>query len=350
MTAVQPSRITIPDSAIQQGSIVVPLHVLPFTEKSGEPAHKVGIVVALTTPGDPGQTTGPVLFEFDTGGQGFWANYAGLPKPTGSNTIQIKYDSGIEYIAVPTALEVAFPEASAPLSTIATVALIETITPQPFPIFGQFYGDFGAALQPTGTSPELLTVLAQLPYAQGTRGFIVDLGTCPPPHQAGGPARLIVGLTDSLRALFPNRLPMTPAQPYTPSAAATPIPTFGEILLTAGVVPSGDSNPVSQSVGVVFDTGAATTVLHAGEHLSKANLPANNQLFQLIPTAEQSLAIISVNANEETSVNQIQLQTKPSPIAYPDGYVNTGLVPFFNYPIMFDLEHGMICFPSTHEG
>jgi len=353
MTANQPQPIVIPDGDIVAGSsIVIPLHIVPLVNKPEEQegGYKIGIVASLTNPVDQAQTTGNVMFEFDTGGQGFWADpYGQLPAPTGNDTISITYDSGIEYIAVPTPLTVAFPEASATLGATVTVGLIKTIVNRQFPIFGKFYGDFGAALQGfrnDGTGdPVLLTVLAQLP-APYNSGFIVDLGTFPGTiPEAASPPRLIVGLTDALRGLFPNQIAMTPAQPYACDPAAAPIATYQEVLITADVTCGTKTG--ANDVGVVFDTGAPTTVLHPGTNLSADNQPETGEPFALMPTDDPSLAIISVTAGNVSGADLINCAQKPSPIDYPAGYVNTGLIPFFNYPIMFDLANGKIGFPQT---
>ena len=354
-----PRRIAIPSELIVSGqSISIPLHVIQVSA-AGE--HKVGILVQAT--GANGVSAVPQLYEFDTGGQGFWMHPTGsLPVPPLSQcTLSITYTSGITYLAAPTPLTLTFPEASAPLSADVTVGLIGQIQGKTFPIFGHFWGDFGAALQcfhdaggAAVAAPALLTALAQLPAPYRT-GFIVDVG----PYPGGGNAavganaaakpQVIVGLTDELRALFPNTVPMTPSSPYTSPQTQQTIPAFAEDILDGNLQLGAN---VAPGIGVVFDTGAPTTEVHFGTEVKPAEFtPTPGELLQLTPsqptTADADpFALLSYQVGTQSGLDQAQGNPKDV-LGLTAGYINTGLNPFFQSPILFDLERAVVGFPST---
>ncbi len=348
-----PSRFTIPQGAILPGqSLSIPLHVLPIPGGGG---YKVGITVQAKN--QLGQSTAPTLFEFDTGGQGFWLSPQGgtLPTPALNDCpLNIQYTSGIQYWAQPQQLTLTFTEAQPPLSANATVGVIgkmlDAKTSNTFPIFGNFYGDFGATLQafvqpqqtPTPAN-SLLTVLAQLPAPYNT-GFIVDVGAYP---GTGGRTpsapQLIVGLTRALRDWFPNTIPMAPGTPYTSPGGQT-FPTFKENLISANLhLNSATTNGIS----VVFDTGAPAAVVHEGSPTTSPVIPAQGDQLQLTPnTSSPTYAILEFTVGQTPGVNQASHSTQDV-LGITEGYINTGITPFFQSPIMFDLANGVIGFPFT---
>lgn len=347
-----PQPLQIPADLISlPNSITIPLHAIPLGQATADqPAnYKFGLMVQATV---DGHASDPQLFEFDTGGQGFWMQPSGqIPTPDlGDCTLQITYTSGIVYRAKPADATLTFPEANAALAAKAIVGLIGDIEGRSFPIFGAFYGDFGAALQgfvPTNAqqgaggydpnNPALLTVLSQLPN-QYASGFIVDLGGYPG-FPTSRPPRLIVGLTDALRAKFPNTLPMTPSAPY--FGTGVPLRCWAETLVTGTLSVNGTAT--AQPIDVVFDTGAPDTMIHTGSLVDDKFVPKQNDLVGLVPSANTNFSLLNFKVgmppNSAGSASQSALNIAA-------GYVNTGLNPFYSFPIMFDLQNGLVRFPA----
>jgi hypothetical protein len=349
-------------------SVSIPLHIVPLTinpappispaapaaaatsKKDGATAgYKIGIKLTVSTP----QGSAPEqMYEFDTGGQGFWVLPTGsLPVPHVADCpLQITYTSGLNYKAAPTLATIVFSESASPqLAVNAVVGLIgEAGGPQVFPIFNQFWGDFGCALQGFANStagalskPSLLTALAQLPPPYNS-GFIVDVGPYPGTNATNiPPGQLIVGLTPELRGLFPNTMSMAPSTPYLSAASATPIGTFQENAVNGTLQVAGNT---ASNIGVVFDTGAPGTMLHPGSAVTFQAGPGDPLVLAPEPPAPYSLLNYLVgldtgaNSAQNSSQNLLQIST---------GYINTGLTSFFQSQIMFDLEKGVIGFPTT---
>lgn len=341
-----PGPVAASDLPIAAGSSVsIPLHIL---SRGAQPAagYKIGIELMLANAGSETRTP-PRMFEFDTGGQGFWAHPTdGTPEPAATAApLSITYTSGNVFTAAPTPVTITFARAEPTgLSATATVGVI-TGADTSFPFQTYFYGDFGASLQvySDGTGPGLLTVLSQLP-APYNSGFIVALGAYPPADGATG--QLIVGLTGALRDKFPNRLKMTSAAPYVAGVSAAPIPTFDEVLL-AGTLQVGAQT--AGSIGILFDTGAPSTELHSGSCLPGSVTVGSGAFLQLAPTGADGYALLAFPVGDEASYTRAAMGQKTPATHYPAGYVNTGLDAFFHYPVMFDLEQGLIGFPAVAE-
>ena len=147
------------------------------------------------------------MYEFDTGGQGFWSAYNTSwfkdPVTSGDTAANNSYSSGITYaaqvVAEPITLQGTVSGPTGPTTTLLTVnsgnvAAIENAEkptqPDPFtnqqfqndisntptpipPIYNTFFGDFGMAL---GSS--IYNLYGILPQLVGySNGFIVNLGT-----------------------------------------------------------------------------------------------------------------------------------------------------------------------------
>lgn len=165
--------------------IQVPLH---WTTISGG-GEKLGIYASL------GGGTTPQLFEFDTGGAGFYAAYAPNRPSTSSwwgrsftptgQSIQVLYDSGLFYqgsvVTTAVSLYASRHDRRALVTTArnARVGQMTSITntnggPALWtpsggkhgpPIDGAFYGDFGASLMYDNNN--IVNLLAQLRFATG---------------------------------------------------------------------------------------------------------------------------------------------------------------------------------------
>jgi hypothetical protein len=365
---VTSSRFSIPSSAIDsQSSVVIPLQVFPaynsleFPQgpppktRTKNPIYKAGIQVAVTPSGETAPLTN--LYEFDTGGKGFFAGNAPMvtpPNPVGAGVANA-YTSGISYSGAATYATIAFPDATPPLTLpdemlvgiITSVAYPGAAAPQ-LPIFKsvdgsiQLFGDFGMSLAagtagvPANNHVPLLSVLAQLASRYG--GFIVDVGAYPPGNT---PARVILGLTPQLIGYFPNVFPMNTGATYQPQdpppsqANLPPVTTFSPQLLT-GTLQVGQQS--FHDVPIVFDTGAPQTAIH---NLLPPGTSVSGQVILTVTDGTNSCEVLNFTAGDEPGLNAVSVQGEPgsgSPA------INTGLAPFFANPILFDLQNGRIGF------
>jgi hypothetical protein len=358
------SRLSIPSSALES-SVVIPLQVFPaynslefpdgppHKTQTKNPIYKVGINVSVTPSGQSTALTN--LYEFDTGGKGFFAGNEPIvhpPDPVGAGVANA-YTSGISYSGSATYATIAFPGSTPPL-TLPEPMLIGMITSVAYPnarkprlpIFTSddgkvhLFGDFGMSLAAgtAGTPPNnhvpLLSVLAQVGSQYG--GFIVDLGAYPPP--ATPSARVILGLTPQLRGYFPSQFPMNagPAyQPQDPPASQAPVTTFSAQLLTGTLQVGQQSFP---NIPIVFDTGAPQTAIH---NLLPPKTAVSGQVTLTVTDGTNSYDVLDFAAGDEPGLNAVSVQGTPGA---PNPTINTGIAPFFANPILFDLEHGVIGF------
>lgn len=349
-------------------SVAIPLYLCPIPDglqgsqdAQGFKGYKVGISVSLTTP-DGSQTSGPVLYEFDTAGKGFWASPRGTltAPPIGPDTPPISntYTSGISYDAVETSLNVSLLGFGGLelASTTATVALVTEYTrngtKEEFPIYGHFYGDFGVSLQPaeaqTPGTPSLLTMLAQLP-APLNNGFVVYLNPYPKNlvSQQTLYGAVVVGLTDEIRSLFTTKFTMSEFGHW--PDAASPIVAYNQDLIVG--TPSIDGTGTGKPIGVIFDTGTPTTMLYDGTAFpTPFPEPAAGDAFKLV--AEQNeTTILSFQIGDRPGDNAVGFSNKH--VQNDSGFTgscNTGINPYFGHAIMYDLANGILGirpFPAT---
>lgn len=357
----------------------IPLYIFPNTGGG----YKIGISVSL----NGGQSY--QMYEFDTGGQGFWSAYnsSWFSNPVMQNdmTASNTYSSGITYQAQVASEPISFNAtvnngtlgSTSTLLTVnsGTVAAIEyaakPTNPDPFtnaqfqadisstptpipPIYNTFFGDFGMAL---GSSSQGL--FAILPQLTGySNGFIINLGTYPTsntPINGQGYVQvgtLQVGLTPQEIASFPTLISMQGMNTGTvfPNSGE---PTYQERLAAGTYSVGGSSFPTS----FVFDTGAPTTEIHANGSQSTflapftqdGTLETGTQFtasspgqVQPVPpgtlTADWLLQFLTGNT---VGANEAGVDFSDS---NGTGYVNTGLVPFFQGEVMYDVADGLIGF------
>lgn len=266
------------------GVITAPVTVpLYFTDANG--AQKLGIYVAL------GGSDKPQLFEFDTGGSGFYAAYApenpgaspwwAKNSPVGTTPVQVKFDSGLKYTgnAVPTTVSLFAQGSDVPLVSTAsvTVGQMDSITKgkdtfwtpegptsQTPPIQGAFYGDFGASLK--YSSNGISGLLAQLSFAPGiTPGYRVHVD--PRTNQAWVQIGLTPADVGSASGLY---FPMVPDS-SAPTWATVPYSGarfYSEQLFNADItIAKRDPTTgvfktvvMDKNVGMTPDTGAQTSL------------------------------------------------------------------------------------------
>lgn len=366
--------------------VIVPLH---FTETNSG-TFKLGIYAGI------GAGAVPALFEFDTGGAGFYAAYsshAGISPWWGSHTVvtpeapvENAYDSGLTYsgrLAAGAVSLFASAGSSTALITTATSAQIgrmnsidqndpstgdlvqklwsdggsETGDP---PIDGAFYGDFGMnlAYNMNTNSSGITNLIAQLSYGPGvTKGFRINVD--PVSQQAN----LQIGLTAADTNNTAASYFLMNADDAAPPDATTPVaglPYYSQQLFDATIFIQGDDGTlVSVDTGITPDTGASTT-LHNTQN-SPPPLPGEYPEYIAWSNAEQDLGALQDGLQfglldltlEEEMVPFFEFTTSSVPNgghvmvqnnrpANPLYYLNTGISLFYAYNLIYNMENGII--------
>lgn len=368
----------------------IPLEIVPNPGLVPSPGTYYGFKVGIPVSLDNGATYR--LYEFDTGGGGFeaaynpswWSSYTPV---NNGETFQVTYKSGIidtsQMVSVPVTFETlagspSIPTANYDVAQIISVGdtnaassfpqnwTIDVNAGGPPPLYGNFWGDFGASLENTDSTylpggDGFLSILPQL----GTlaNGFIVALGPEPGTTQTAE-GYLQVGLTPADIDSFPIQIKMNPS-----SGAKYPNsdPNAPQMPIYAGILSSGtlvltDNPQISNAdtyatvTGLVWDTGTPTVEIYPGETLSAAGIQpfladpnsttggslASGNNFSLTSTMEpqgfaQVLNFVIGMIEGNDAVNEGDPQN-----TLGDGSVNTGLQPFFQWDVMFDVADGII--------
>ena len=278
---------------------LVPLKIVNIGSAS-TPVFKIGINVGL------GGGI-PKLYEFDTGGPGFWAAYNKNLKPASqwwgdtnliaSSAMSIKYTSGNEYTAnlVGTQIELFDPseqKASSPLCKSSTVQISQitsfnnsksanSVVKQwntrlahgKAPLYKHFWGDFGAALHPAMSSTVeqgVYNVLNQFQTGAEHNGFIVHIGDLSKSQYKQQKPYVQIGInaTDinsfpyqfQMNTLCPSTGPGSPNCPLWSTFSNTAVNTFAEAQFNADVTLNGIAgSPPAEllpGMGIIIDSGA----------------------------------------------------------------------------------------------
>lgn len=342
--------------------IQVPLHWRHINGDTSGP-RKLGIYVTL------GGGSTPQLFEFDTGGDGFYATFtSGTTGPawatspwwgngwtTTGGTFSQTYDSGHVYTgtAVTTTVHLfASGTASVPLFS-ATSAIVgqttsvvdtkqsptEILWPLPSetsppPIDQVFYGDFGMA--PKMGQAGIDSLAGQLLYGPGVKaGFRV--------HASDENPWVQFGLTAADTALVAtsfalNRVSGTVASGTSPAG----VPYYENLVVTGSLSVTDGTRSFNQPTGFIFDTGASTAI-HSGTNVQFPNdLTKDGEGTRVkdgatVIVSGSSLltpgdwpTFMSLTASGS---DKVAVQSKNAPY-----YLNTGITPFTQYDIIYDLS------------
>lgn len=329
---------------------------------------KLGIYVTL------GGGTTPQLFEFDTGGNGFYATYSSGTRspwwgdawvPAGTGTFNQNFDSGMQYTgtAVTTGVSLfASGTSSVPLLTAANVVVGQTVSisntnapptqlwplphdHSPPPVDEAFWGDFGMAPKRGQAGIDLLA--GQLLYGDGvTAGFRV--------HAADESPWVQFGLSAADTAVVAQTFALTPA---TTGSSAAGVAFYANLVVTGSLsVTSGTLAPFEQPTGFILDTGASTT-FHTGTNSSGQTISLPPDLTNggsevvdgavvlasagsLLPGAGwQPIMLL-----ETGSTAKVKIQDKKSQY-----YLNTGIEPFTRYDVIYDLAAGQLTLATVPE-
>lgn len=344
-------------------SKTIPLHFLPDVSNKGKVEAKYGIDVAI------GHNASQ-MYEFDTGGNGFFAGYNPpfwKDVPLSTDAVTVSYTSGNTFNSVVADSAVTIGQGAQTVSTVQPVQIGAILTgsntkktdetfdftnPDAPPIEGNFFGDFGASfdvLTVQGDDQLMASPLLQLP-GKLSSGFLVQLGPI------GTTPALTVGITDALRAQFPYAVPVAPA----PGDTTYPVSGY-PVLQLFGISPQyfaqqGDDAPVpigiqssctpAQCLPTVIDSGAPSTGIRLGDESGPYELP-NGQLTpgvkliaQFATTEGREPLTWTMVAGDSPSVDLVSYQH--SAVALSAENVNTGLNIYNEFDVIFDAEKQVI--------
>lgn len=333
-------------------SVSVPLRVIRLAGG----AHKVGIEIGLG--GGPKR-----LYELDTGASGFYAAYNEdwWPsfEPLPDAPITQDYASGVTYVASKVRTQVAIPSDHGDVVAELEVARITdgyggSLGPQDDstwnadvaagkpPLYEHFYGDFGADLR---KKDGLASLLPQLP-GNLSSGFIVELGC----QRRGGP-RLVLGLTDDSRARFTTKVAMQPGNGDVFPVSG--LPTYAQAILSVDFELSRRGVVQSFATDALLDTGGPTTNINESDDFrvdralvdrSKGVLASATYVSVFAQGIERGDFELAFLAGRVSGRNEVKVTPGGS------GNVNLGLIPFFRYDVMFDVENGVVGLAPCRNG
>lgn len=324
---------------------------------------KIGIRIGLG--GGP-----PKLYTFDTGSSGLYAAYnaAWWPNltPLGGPQIPQSYGSDLTLTANGVSTLLTIPTENGELNVTAEVgqivgaggnadgaAWLANVAAGNPPLYGMFYGDFGSGL----VKPDkgLFAVLPQLP-GNLSSGFAVQLGC-----GGGGPgSKVVVGLTDAIRSRVTTWVKMeTGANP--PPFPQSGRPSYTQALVTGHYSLSRtEVSPFDFTAPTILDTGGGTTDIHQADSLvvpdallnaNKKSIKDGTRFSLKAPSAVGGSGFdMSFDTGSTATIDLVNVsQAKPpAPGDKPKAEVNVGLVPFFRYDVVYDVERGNVGFaPCT---
>ena len=244
------------------------------------------------------------------------------------------------------------------------------------PLFNNFYGDFGAALSPVFSTTKSAAIYSALPQMLGSKtsnGFMVHVGSL----DKNADPSLTIGITDGDRASFPIQLPMNPycadsGNPVSCTARCNvwfPISnlcTYREQLINADIqwLNGNLTTQRFSNIGLTLDTGAPSATIYQNPQIfvkkPYLNEPTRQNGFWTGDFADGTWLMISANPAKNNSlsfnylietgstksVNKVSAGTR-TPTSSPyapkwTGYMNTGLMLYTSYDVMFDLEYGVV--------
>jgi len=333
--------------------IQVPLHWRHINGDTSGP-RKLGIYVTL------GGGSTPQLFEFDTGGDGFYATFAtgsaaspwwGNAWTTTGGTFSQTYDSGHVYTgsaATTTVRLFANATASAPLLTAADTIVGQTTsitdtkrTPaeqlwplpsgtSPPPIEQVFYGDFGMA--PKRGQAGIDQLAAQMLYGPGvSAGFRV--------HASDETPWVQFGLSASDTALLATSFALN--VDLTSGTSPAGVKYYENLVVTGSLSVTDGSREFKQPTGFIFDTGASTTI-HSGTNVA---FPLDLTKDGAGTRVKDSASVVVSGSSLVTGGWPVFMDVTASAtdkvdVQYKDGpyYLNTGIAPFTQYDFIYDLS------------
>lgn len=356
--------------SVISNTVLVPLHYRVID--SG--GFKLGIYASI------GGSTTPQIFEFDTGGAGFYAAYAssdtskspwwGTGFAATGNSVTNTYDSGIRYEGTAVTAPVSIysdHHSVAPLVTTSAALSVGQMTSitntnggaalwrpdgndggQP-PIDGAFYGDFGMSLAYADSG--IVNLVAQLSFTNGIiPGFRVRAYGASPHLQIG----LTAADTSSSSAFYFGMNTNTNA-PVGATFTNSGSPFYSEQVFNANMTISNATTNFTANLGITTDTGASTTIHNGNLGGIPGDLYVTNDdgKVYLVPGADLGLSGLTVSG---TNAEFYQFVTTNKQVTIQDGktnnttfYLNSGIALFQQYDVIYNLQDGQIGFEAVPE-
>jgi hypothetical protein len=336
-------------------TVTVPLKLVNIGDESNK-EYKIGIELRL----GGGE---PRLYTFDTGSSGFYAarNRDWWPsfKRVGGRKIKQSYGDNETFRARKVLTTVAIPTNLGEVEVEVEVGQImnawggslgprrkskwrKKVKAGEPPLFGKFFGDFGSGLTEKNG---LFAVLPQLP-GNLSSGFALRLGCMGIPSST---PTLEIGLTEEIRSQVTSWVPMQGGD-QSPPFPNTGLPTYGQKILDGHFSLEGDGPPYQFRAGTILDTGGGTTSLH--EHGDELKVP--DDLLSPDQKTVRSDVLFRVTAEGTEVDNGFDLEFTTGTVptfneinvtqSDDEAFVNLGLIPFFRYDIVFDVERGLVGF------
>lgn len=356
----------------------IPLYIFN-SSTSGGTEYKVGIRVKVDSVTN-GTETPWRMYEFDTGGTGFFAfPFSGTGNTAGDYAIN--YASGNSFLGNASNTTVTFEDmAGHPAYQITTnIGLITSASgssaslndwyhklPHSPPLETHFYGDFGMALSGTqatvnpSSNPTLYAVIPQLSGTANT-GFIIHLGHRPDPDGPTGEygelsrGWIQVGLDANEQDPLAWENTVSMVNPSGTTFPNSNQPVYTEIL-SNGTLHLEGVDP--QPTGIVYDTGAPNTEVHP---VGSTSPELAQEIADAVDTHGNSLLLVGnpkMDGHGSTILDYV-IDSKPGKdkvgisdqnvIESPGLYVNTGITAFFDKEVAFNLEGGFIGFKQIPE-
>jgi hypothetical protein len=349
--------------------VVIPLYATDIS--SG--GYKWGIYASLA--GGTHQ-----LFEFDTGGGGFYSVYSsdrsiapwwGTNYTVINNNASNSYDSGYSYSGntVQTAVRLYSSNGTPLLSlggaTVAqTVSIIDTKKHDKriwdnggsqvgtAPIDGAFYGDFGMDLG--YNSNGIVNLVAQMQFTNGvTPGFIVNT----PLNGSNGFLQIGLSASQTNQSGF-NYFGMNVLSNSHTTASGTPFYNQSSVNLNLSISNSSTGSNYTTNIGIITDTGA-TPNIHNTQNASNPPFPAdwihtvgdkqfltNDLILTLWGTntegATATVYNLTTSNTDDYSNFSGNVIVQDSASTHTNFSFNAGLYFFDHQQVIYDLQNGRI--------
>lgn len=359
----------------------IPLYIFNSSTTTGSKEYKVGIRLKIGAVSS-GRETPWRMYEFDTGGTGFFAfpysttqtenvdgnytlNYASGNMLTGNRKdTRITFEGKVLGVSPSVGANIVLISGASSPTAGDTLNSWQTELPNTPPLEVFFYGDFGMSLGellPTTSGfrkPSLYAILPQLALP-GSGGFIIHLGDKPkddaPQGKYGeiGQGWIQIGLTKQQRktSSWTSAVAMVPksGKRYPGSR----LPLYTEILSSGTLHLTGLEPP--QATGIVYDTGAPNTKIHTVGTGTSLQTEITNILNEDNVTLKldgdpknppQSSEILDFEVGNSSGEDEAAVSTTNT-VNSRTLYVNTGITAFFGNDVVFNLENGFVGFRSS---
>ncbi len=216
-----------------------------------------------------------------------------------------------------------------------------------------FFGTMGAGLfQTAAKNGSLGSVLGQIPLASGlTRGFIIHTG-----GSASTSPTLTVGLTPTAISLFPILIKMSPATGTATNDNGTTVTLYPEAQATATYAVATETATYTTQANLIVDSGGQGTHFTIGTDVNPPKTVLSSDGTQIAvgasfatqapgtPPPGSSAAAQSLNWQIKPTGNTLYVDRVGIDSGTSAGSLNSGVGLFYQYDVLFDIDHGIIGF------